>query len=100
MPLGFPVIPAIQNAMPQLVWPAYPLDADFFDALGEPVDPNLAQEVWAELLVHDVAGTVTSLGQLQGSRCLLVLPQRCGLVSESGAIQWLDDGTASVSTNA
>lgn len=93
MPLGFPIVPSIQNSMPQLVWPAEPWDGDFFDALGEPVDPEMAQEVWAELLVQDVAGTVTSLGQLQGSRCMLVLPQRCGLVSESGGIQWLDGST-------
>jgi len=97
MPLGFPVVPSIQQSMPQLVWPAQPWDVDFFDAIGEPVDPEMAQEVWAELLVHDVAGTVTSLGQLQGSRCLLVLPQRCGLVSESGGIQWLDGTSANPS---
>ena len=90
MALGFPVVPAVQNCMPLLVWPALPWDGDFFDAVGSPVDMALPGEVWAELLVRDVAGTVTSLGQLKGSRCMLVLPHRCGLVSESGAILWLE----------
>ena len=90
MALGFPIVPAIQNCMPQLVWPAEPWDIDFGHAGGDLLELEMPAAVWAELLVQDVAGTVTSLGQLQGSRCLLILPRCCGLVSASGAIQWLD----------